>query len=266
MLRPCPDLRTFNLSLAATLGAVSLLGISGQSVRAQIEAVVNFAPPNLESPGNREAGGVRSDTCADTTDATGPLVLVPDTNVGLTTKASPNLFAYVPPTNAERTELRIFDEATGDEVFAGQVALSESSTESDYRYQAAIINIPLATGPVTLESGKSYLWALMVVCNEANRAEDLVVQAVVQHIGEDYLEMLPTDVTKQLAAVDSAATTVQLETYSLAGVWHELLSGLAAFSQEDPELYTETWVGLLTNQGLGAIADMPVYESTLSPL
>ena len=260
------DYFRLNLSLAALSALVSLLGLNLSPASAQIETVVNFQAPPMDSPGNREAGGQRDDSCADVTDTTGLIALVPDTNIGLTTQASPNLFAYVPSNNAERAELRIFQEATGEEVFAGQVVLPENPIGSAYQYQAAIVSMPLLSGPVTLESDENYLWALMLVCNVDNRAADIVVDVVVQRVGDNYLNTLPPEVNKQLINLGSASKDEKLATYSSAGVWQDLLLELSALVQESSGVYGTTWMELLTNQGMGTIADAPIYESSLHPL
>ncbi|MEM9002992.1 MAG: DUF928 domain-containing protein [Cyanobacteria bacterium P01_F01_bin.86] len=265
MRKHYPASPKFKLFLA-TLCWSSLFGLNLQPASAQIETVVNFDPPPMSSPGNREAGGQRSDTCVDTRDTTGLVALVPNTNVGLTTEASPNLLAYVPPNSAQRAELRILKEVTGEEVFTGEVSLPEANTDLDYRYQAAILNMPLTSGAVVLEPDTNYLWALMLVCNSDNRAEDIVVDVIVQRIGEDYLNTLPSDITGPLANVSSFSGEDKLTAYSSAGVWHDLLLELSVLRQENPGLYESTWAGLLTNQGMDKIANAPIYESSLQPL
>lgn len=255
-----------SLLLATLLSLSGLFGINSQSVSAQIETLVNFEPPPMSSPGNREAGGQRNDTCADTRDAPGLMALVPDTNVGLTTKNSPDLFAYVPPSNVEQAELRIFKEDTGAEVFAGQIVLPESTADSDYKYQAAIISMPLKSELVSLQPGESYIWALMLVCNTRNRAEDIVVDVVVQQADDNYLSTLPSDVNKALEEVGSASNEEQLRIFSAAGLWQDLLSELSMLVQENPSLYEASWQRLLSNQGMETVADAPIFESTLLPL
>jgi hypothetical protein len=240
--------------------------MAGQPASAQIETLVQFAPPPMSSPGNREAGGQRHDTCADTTNASGLMALVPESNVGLTVQASPNLFAYVPPNNAEQAELRIFEEETGEEVFAGKVALPTSPAGSEYSYREAIVNMPLEALPVTLQPGQNYLWALMLVCNRNNRAEDIVVDVVVQRIGDEYLDTLTTEVAAPLAGEDPVAADAELTLYADAGLWQDLLAVLAARKQAEPERYTAVWSDLLTAQGMGAIADAPIYQANLQPL
>lgn len=226
------------------------------------------APQRISAPGNRESGALRSDTCASTTAHSGLTAIVPETNVGLTTQAGPTLFAYVPPNNAEWAELRLFEEASGEEVLAAKVALpTATDSTADYQHVASVVSIPLpASGESALATGKSYLWALMVVCNGDNRAEDIVVTSVVQRVGDDYLQTLSPEVAQKLNAVASASDEEKLSTYGSAGIWQDLLSEVASLAEADPSTYEATWVSLLTDQGLSGIATAPIYESSLSPL
>ena len=261
-----PASLNFKAFLAVLLSPLSLLSVTMQPASAQIETVVNFNPPPMTSPGNREAGGQRSDTCVDTTDTTGLVALVPDTYMGLTTMASPHLLAYVPPNNAQRTELRVLKEATAEEVFIGQITLPENTTTSPYQYQAAIANIPLAAGPVVLEAGENYIWALMLVCNSDNRAEDIVVDVVVRRADKAYLNTLSREVTEQLAGIEVASAEARLTTYSSAGMWQDLVSELAVLVQAQPERYSTIWTELLVNQGLESLVNTPIHASSLEPL
>jgi hypothetical protein len=258
--------------LTQFFSAATLIGFTGALLAgispavAQLEGVTTFNIPDQDAPGNRTSGGIRSDTCADTADTSGLMALVPDTNVGLTTKSNPDLFAYVPPNNAERAELRIFSESTGEEVYAGTVSLPANASGADYANKAAVVSMPLSSGAVSLQPGENYLWALMLVCNGENRAEDIVVQAVVQQIGDDYISSLPEDVSKSLSTVNYSSDDEKLATYSSAGLWQDLLAELAPLADADPAVYGSVWIDLLTNQGMGSVAEMPVYTSSLSAL
>lgn len=256
----------FYYSVAALLGLSGIVAASLRPAIAQVETTLSFQPPPMGTPGNREAGGGRSDTCADTANTVGMMALVPETNVGLTVASSPDLFTYIPPNNAETAELRIFKEATQEEIFAGEFTLPKSPTTAGYTHQAAIVELPLATIPVTLEPGEAYIWAVLVVCDRENRAADIVVDVVVQQADEYYLNTLPTDIATQLTTLDSAAKADQLFTYGAAGLWHDLLSELADLVIADPETYKTAWTNILTSQGMGAIAEAPVYAAIITPL
>ncbi|HIK43534.1 MAG TPA: DUF928 domain-containing protein [Leptolyngbyaceae cyanobacterium M65_K2018_010] len=259
--------RLFLQPLALNL-SVALVGLlswgTGLPAQAQLSTELSFQAPPVGSPGNREAGGVRSDTCANTSEQAGLTALVPATNVGLTTQATPQLFAYIPTNNAIFAELRLIQESTGDEVYMANVSMPAVSTPgAAYAHQGSILNLSLPAS-VTLAPGENYLWALMLVCNPDNRAEDIVVTAVVQRADQGYLSTLSAEVGKQLSAVGTASEGEKLITYSSAGLWQDLLTELFALVKADPATYGPVWRDLLTDQGLGAIANAPLYSSSLT--
>lgn len=247
---------------AGLLGLVSLCATL--PAQAQIPTELSFQAPPVGSPGNREAGSGRSDTCADLTEQAGLTAIVPETNVGLTTQASPQLFAYIPTNNAAFAELRLLKESTGEDVYISEVSMPAATTPG-FAHKASILSLTLPA-TVALEPGENYLWALMLVCNDTNRAEDIVVTAVVQRADSDYLSTLSTEVSDQLSALDSASAGEKLTLYSSAGLWQDLLAQLSTLATADPATYGSVWSDLLTSQGLGAIADAPLYPSQLTTL
>ena len=247
---------------ASLLGLVSLC--AALPVQAQITTELSFQAPPVGSPGNREAGSGRSDTCAALTEQAGLTAIVPETNVGLTSQATPELFAYIPTNNAAFAELRLLKEATGEDVYVSQVSMPAATTPG-FAHKASILSLDLPA-TVTLEPGENYLWALMLVCNANNRAEDIVVTAVVQRADNGYLNTLPAEVSRQLDGVDTASPSEKLSIYSSAGLWQDLLAQLSTLTTADPATYEAVWSDLLTSQGLGAIADAPLYESQITTL
>jgi hypothetical protein len=105
---------SFRQSTAAVLAATALLSLTSLITPMGTMAQVKFNPPSkLKAPGNREGGLMRSDSCAATAGGSGLTVILPTTNLGLTTKAFPSFFAYVPPNNAEKVEFRLVEESSG---------------------------------------------------------------------------------------------------------------------------------------------------------
>lgn len=261
MLRIVPN--AFRLSLKfACLGLLSLS--AGLPAQAQITTDLSFQAPPVGSPGNREAGSGRSDTCVALTEQAGLTALVPDTNVGLTTQSSPQLFAYVPSNSAEFAELRLIKESSSEEIYVAEVQMPRATaSEATHTYQSAVLSLALPSS-VSLEPGENYLWALMLVCNSDNRAEDIVVTAVVQRADATYLNTLSASVAEQLNAVESAPDNERLIAYSAAGLWQDLLAELSSLVERDPAIYEPVWNDLLTEQGLGAVASVPLYESALT--
>ena len=228
-----------------------------------------FRPPRSGAPGNREAGASRSDTCASTANHNGLTALLPTSNLGLTTKAFPTFFAYIPPNNAPKAEFRLLEEGSGEEVFTGQVLMPKADMpNANYRHKASVVELSLPqTGAMRgLTAGKNYLWALMMVCNPQNRAEDIVITGVVQRVGEDYLKDLDPQTRQRLQQVGQIPAQERLSVYGSAGIWQDLLADVAALMQQNPSSYRDDWQVLLSEQGLAAIATTPIVERQLEPI
>lgn len=243
--------------------ALVLLPISGAM------AGSTFQPPKSGAPGNREAGAARSDTCASTAKSNGLTAVLPTSNLGLTTQAFPTFFAYIPPNNAQRAEFRLIDEDGDQEVFTGQVQLPRDNTpKASYKYKASVVglSLPKRATMVGLMPGKRYLWALMLVCNTQNRAEDIVITGVVQRVGDDYLKGLDPEIKRKLNGINRSQPREKLAIYGAAGIWQDLLADVAMLMQKNSSTYNSTWKSLLSEQGLAAIATFPVVESQLEPL
>lgn len=263
-LRSAPVDRFLQLGLLAFTIAVAG---GWQPAQAQLEIELNLATDiDLGTPGNRQGATHRSDTCVDTTASAGMMAVVPTNNTGLTLAASPDLFVYLPPNAAETVELRIFDDTTGEEVYAGEFAQPDNAKSPTHPQGDAIVKLPLADADVTLEPESAYLWAVLLVCDTTNRASDIVVDSGVRRVGDDYISTLPADVSDKLDSISTAATNEKLQTYGSAGLWQDLVTDLSDLVESQPTSYEATWSGLLSSQGMEAIADAPIYTTTLSPI
>ena len=228
---------------------------------------VRFVAPPVRAPGNREAGASRSNTCVPFAEGQVLTALIPETNIGLTTQPFPTLFAHVPANNAEGAELRLYEEESGEEVYASQIALPAAAAASDYHNRSALLRLAApTTSPVTLEPGKDYIWALMLVCNAEDRADDITIAGVVRRVDEVYLSTLPTEVRDRLSNVDADTAEASLTAYGEAGVWYELLETLAALAREDPNAYQNDWMTLLEQQGLEETTGSPVVFDDVQPV
>ncbi|MGF1536674.1 MAG: DUF928 domain-containing protein [Elainellaceae cyanobacterium] len=235
-------------------------------------AQIRFIAPQVGAPGNREAGTSRSETCAASTGQRLTAV-VPETNLGLTTKAFPTFFAYLPANNATGAELHLYEEASGEQVYVAQIAMPPANEAAEYRYQPTVLQLSApvsasdsAPGAVTLEPGKNYIWALMLICDPAERTDDVIAIGVVQRVDAAYLNRFSADLQRQLTGAESVPAETKLSTYGRAGIWHELLETLAPLAKSDPVAYQDDWAALLDQQGLGAIADAPIVNSQVDPL
>lgn len=250
-------------SLLMILFSASILAVADVAI-----ASSKFKAPKVGAPGNREAGASRSDTCASTMSSNGLTAILPASNLGLTTKAHPTFFAYIPSNNAIRAEFRLMEEETGEEVFVGQIEMPKAEdANATYQYKASVVKIllPKTISGKGLEAGKNYLWAVMVVCNAKNRAEDIVVTGVIQRVNGEYTQTLDSETKQKLNNVNEASDREKLSIYASAGIWHDMLANVSTLLKQNPA-YVEEWKNLLSDQGLGAIAAVPVVESKIEPL
>jgi hypothetical protein len=251
-------------SLLAVLLSTSILAVTGTAM-----ASSKFKAPKVGAPGNREAGASRSDTCASTVSSRGLTAILPTTNLGLTTQPYPTFFAYIPSNNAVKAEFRLIEEETGEEIFVGQIQMPKADdSNAIYKNKASVVRMPLpkASSAKGLEAGKNYLWALMVVCNANNRAEDIVVTGVIQRVDAEYIQTLDPETKQKLNRVNEVSDREQLSIYASAGIWHDMLADVSMLLKQNPATYGEEWKSLLSDQGLGSISSVPVVESRIEPL
>ena len=142
-MKNCPRFTT-GFSLGASLLCASVLMTPSAAFAG------GFNPPATGSPGNREAGAARSDTCVSTVNGNGVTALLPSSSiVGLTTQDSPKIFAYIPPNNAEKAEFRLLEEKSSKELFVGQVQMPKAESGKDsYKYKASVVGISLPANAV----------------------------------------------------------------------------------------------------------------------
>lgn len=257
------------LGISGSPLAILLLGTLSLLPMQMPVAGSTFTPPRSGAPGNREAGAARSDTCASTASSRGLTALSPTSNLGLTTKAFPTFFAYIPPNNAQKAEFRLIEEDTDQIVFTGELQLpGADATQASYKHKASVVSLSLPKQHLTegLKVGKSYLWALMMVCDTKNRAADIVITGVVRRVGDDYFKQLDPDTKQKLSRVNSFALEEKISIYGSAGLWQDMLADAAALMQKNPLAYSSKWQSLLSEQGLEAIAAIPVIESNLEPI
>lgn len=218
---------------AITLALGGLLG-SGLSESAQ--AKVQFNVPDLEAPGNREAAAQRSGG-APCLEGPLPLVaLVPETNIGLTTLAYPQVYVYLPPTTARSARFVVVDDASGT-LFYEEVFLLN-------QHAGGVVTLPLPNNGIqqALALDHSYSWYFAVVCDEVAPDANPVVAATIRRT------LPPADLAPRLT---TAAAADLPALYAEAGLWYD---ALAASSANHKLASSEAWQQLLEAVDLASIA------------
>ncbi len=247
----------FNLLTVGLLliGAEPTLAQSADSTSAgsaHVSTIVSFTPPPDDNLPDRTAGaGSRGGQC--TQEATAPTAntppfraLVPTTNRGLTLAEHPTFFVHLPATSARQAVLSIREDGTKP----------HSQTFFPITGTPGIISLKPSDNSPPLEVGKTYQWAVVLVCGERPNPNDPVVASWVRRVA---LSQPP----KQGTALQQAAW------YGKQGYWYDALASFAeARRAQNDRTLTDNWTAFLKSAGLDAIATERIQElhaSTVAP-
>ena len=203
---------------------------------------VNFKPPDVTAPDNRQGGTHRGCKLRDGLFIT---PLVPESNIGLTLTDSPTFFVYVSQPSAQ-VEFILLNEDESEVVY-------ETTLKID---KPGIVGVSLSEKDKTknIEVGKRYVWSFALACDPLERSGDYIVKGWMQRIEPQ------ATLKSDLANPDPRA---RLIAYAKNGIWHETLATLAqmrSLAPDDSGLRAE-WTQLLQSQGLESIADQPLVQS-----
>ena len=239
--------------LLVLLGVSSMAGgFLPQGVHAQTSEDAPIAPDrrkpggsrpgsdSIEAPMRRKPGGSRdllsNNSCRfDPQELT---ALIPESLKGATTSASPTLFFAVPSISANTSLEFVLRDANDRLVYEKTVPGLG---------QAGIL--PMALPPNTLSPSQDYHWYLSVICNNRDRAYDLVVEGFVQRLALDFNQKQSLDLANQI------------KFYQTRNLWQDQLAFLVDLKRDhpnDPEV-TNLWKQTLKSVNLDeAIAANPL--------
>jgi hypothetical protein len=214
---------------------------------------VSFTPPPDDKlPGRTVGAGSRGGQCTQEATAsmanTSPLrALVPTTNKGLTLAEHPTFFVHLPATSAKQVALSIQEEGTK---YHSQTFFPITGT-------SGIISLKPSDNSPPLEVGKTYQWAVVLVCGERPNPNDPAIVSWVRRIA-------PSQPPNQGTALQRAAW------YGRYGYWYDALASLAEarrtqFNNKD---LATNWTDFLKSAGLDAMATEPIQDlraSTAAP-
>jgi len=167
------------------------------------------------------------------------MVLVPsDSNYGLTIAEHPTFLVYLPQTSAKQVVLSFIEEDNQ----------LHSQTFIPLKGEPGIVSIKSANNSPPLEVGKTYKWALVLVCGEKASPNDPVVTSWVRRVP------LPQLQSHQQTSLEQA------DTYSEQGIWYDPVLALAQTknTQPDNQNIAGIWNDFLKSAGLEAIATQPL--------
>ncbi|MFK8184880.1 MAG: DUF928 domain-containing protein [Phormidesmis sp.] len=183
-------------------------------------------PPRRGAPDSTAGGGSRPIAASCTLDAQSgqsAIALAPQSFVGLTHQATPNLWFYVPTNEAQMIEISIFDEqlnglvqfAVGDPEIIGVHAVDLSAY-------------------ITLSAGVPYYWTAAFVCDPNRRTEDWIVGGWIQY---------ESITTRKQQALLARSPIEQIEQHAGTGYWYDALDVMLSLDPEDfpPATLRSTW-------------------------
>jgi len=204
---------------------------------------VNFQPPDVTAPENRQGGTHRGDACPQDLSI---IPLIPKSHDGLTLGESPTFFAYVSQSSTQVEFTLQSDDEKGTEVYKTTFKVDKPGIVE--------VSIPaIGNHQKFLEIGQRYQWSFSVACDD-DPSGNYFVYGIVQRI--EAQETLKND----LANADPMARAIA---YAKNGIWYETLATLAQMRRlapDDSGPRTE-WTQLLQSQGLESIADQPLVQS-----
>ena len=205
---------------------------------------VLFKPSRSGQPPTTRGAGSRNDRyCLQDTPTKGKptlTALVPTNQSSLTWAERPTFWVYLPKTSARQIVLSVKE---------------EGSQQHSQRFlpitgESGIIGVQFAKNSPPLEVGKSYQWAIVLVCGDRPSPNDPVVTAWVQRAAPSQ------PLNNQQAALEQAVR------YGEQGIWYDALTTLAVArrSQSDNPALAKIWADFLAQPsvGLGAIANEPL--------
>ncbi|NEO30708.1 MAG: DUF928 domain-containing protein [Symploca sp. SIO3C6] len=168
--------------------------------------------------------------------------LVPNDNYGVTFSERPTLWVYIPETSAKQIVLSLKEEGIKhhSQIFLPITGIS------------GIFGFKLGEESPPLEIGKSYQWAVVMVCGDQPSPNDPVTTAWIKRI----TPLQPLD--------DSLSWLEQAVWYGKQGIWYDALTALAQARQLQPNnsKLMKDWADFLSSVELKAIATEPLEPIT----
>lgn len=209
---------------------------------------IEFKPPRRGIPGRREGAGTRGPVCVP--GSTKLTVLLPETNIGLTTAEYPQFFWFVPATSAKSMKFVLF---RGSEQDPAQQLIYEKILKTPSQPGVVSLTLPNNTNVLPLIMGQDYYWSVTLLCNADEPSQNVYVDGWVQRVPIDFT------LARQIA---SAQPSDRPALYAQNGFWFDTLSTLATLrctQPKDPTL-AQSWTDLLNSVNLNNIAEQPLQQ------
>lgn len=237
------NLFTVGLLLIATQPIVAQPPTKSPARKESTISRISFKPPSDDKQPTRTAGaGARGRQCSEdaivSTASTPPLMaLVPTTNAGLTLAQRPTFWVYLPKTSAKQVVLSIKEEGFQH----------HSQTFFSIEGKSGIISLKPSQDSTPLEVGKTYQWAVVLICGERPNPNDPSIVSWISRVASPEPK-------------NQGTALIQAAWYGERGIWYDALDSLAEarHAEANDKALTNIWTEFLRSAGLGEIATEPL--------
>lgn len=232
-------------SLVSSVKAQPAAANGSQSIQSRLVGNVTFDPPGSDKPDDTAGGASRGSGCPQEVVITGGCVvpLMPGNRDGLTVTGRPTFFIYVPQNSVKEVFFSLVDQ-NNKNIYQTRIALTGKS---------GILQFTLPENAPSLEVGKNYRWAFVVVGEQGLRPDSPGIQGRIRRIEPD---------SALLSQLQNISPIERAALYGKKGIWHETLASLAQarkLQPTDANLVSQ-WEQLLKSVGLEAIASQPLLN------
>lgn len=209
---------------------------------------ITFKPPaNDSKPKKTALGGRRTNDkkCLQDTESnssqTGLTALVPLNGTGSTTSTHPTFWIYLPETTARKMLLSVMEENPDGAI------KHHGQTSFPIPPQSGLISLKLPDKSFPLEIGKTYKWAVILMCGKSLHPNDPVIEARINRIQASIPNQSENSIKKAIW-------------FGQQGIWYDFLESLFQAKQANPNDQTvkTDWENVLKSLNL------PTLESNKS--
>jgi hypothetical protein len=210
----------------------------------QLASNQNFDFDGDGRPGNRKGGASRGNCPATQPPLT---ALIPQTNLGLTTKEYPTFWFYIPyhSTEIRQAELMLLDENQSP-VLEKPILVQLSKTPG-------IISVKLPSTAKPLELEQEYHWFFELVCDSENPSNNHSVHGWIKRVqgSQELNSQLGNNQTEKSYLV-----------YAENGIWYDALTSLIQGMSANPSDSTlsNDWSNFLKSVELEEFIQIPIID------
>ena len=214
-----------------------------------------------------------------TTETTIDANSTPKDTIWLTAKEYPTVFFHLPENSANKAEF-VLQDKDGNIAYSATIQLPGQATEDSPR-SAGVISLSLADTNVDLpplETGKSYIWTLYIMCNSNDLSGNPLINGWIQKIDPNSPLVPQLNQDSTINSNDDVDGTYVLAdelnkvesqdkplVYTDAGIWYDAVTSLAELHNGDPDNLEikSDWEELLQSVENEEIAESNIVGSAI---